>query len=1721
MGKTCASKQKFEHCVVLKSFHFCGRLTHRTSVFIFNNTKSINNLEGTGLNNYLIIKPDVCYSNAMVMKKTSYSLLLIGFLLFAGIRLNAQLFTRTFTGTGACPTQDNSVMTITGASLSDVTRGSFVSCNATANVFNSSFTATGTSIDLTKYVEFTVTAAAGYDVTLTSITYDRQRSGSGCQNSRVAHNFGGNFTTTYLDDATVPTSAAAFPWDFTDFTIISGNSVTFRIYGWNNSAGGTFRIDNLKLFGSVASSVANTVSVGVSPTSTTETATNTVTITVTSSSTVSGNQTVDYAITGTGITSSDFVGSPALTGTITILNGNTTGTATVQVADDVDIEGTETATVTISNPSAGITLGSPASANFSIGDNDTPPSITTTPNSLTGFCATTSVASASQSYTVTGTNLSPASGSVTVNATGTGWEVSSDNVTFSNSIALNYTGAALNATVYARLKSGLTAGSKSGNIAHTGGGIAATVNTAVSGEVHTPVFNPGDISVVGVNSSGTDGIEFANWVNIPAGAQFFITDRNWSGSGWSSTENTFTWTNGASILAPGTVTVLQGSSVDNGSYTAGVVNGIDNVAGDNIFIYEGSATCPYFIHGYIFKSSWGGAISSLPASLNVTEGNIQNASPAQDNNEYTAGRNTLTSFAAYKTAVHNLSNWGAAGASLNSTDFTLASLNTIVIDAINGAPYTLTSCTGTVSGTVDYTATGVFNAGNVFTVQMSDASGTFASPVTIGTLNSTALTGSINITIPASTASSSNYKLRILSSDLPATGTPSSAFTITLSATGCPVAGDYRTITSGNWNANTTWEKFNGTGWVACASGDHPNSTTTSAFIRNGHVVTFTVSGKQVKNLNVEAGGQLYANINSPATGPRYLEVYGNVVCDGQIGNGPSNSDVISLKPEAANVTISGSGTCDLARLIKDVTATNTSLMIDMDLGLHFADWSSNGSNTALYNNKAGAQYNVTVNTGRTVTFYNKADLSIDATNGQSATDLPGTFIIKGTVTGVGNVFARANQTAGKTCKLQIQPGGALWCDTLVYDPKNTSGTAGVEPFVLDIQAGGTLRISNILAMVSTSLNPAGDVILSSTAANSNATLCDGGMNLVINSPVASSVTCNGSFTGTLKVERFVPVTGSNQHFVSSPVNSAPFSQINASGTDGAYIIPAANCDETQSDVSSPYGSVFEYTDGHAASGACMLGNWKIRSTGSLDNGRGYSAYLNGNDITTFSGVPNTGNLSVSGFNSGYPSVNTLQGQPVQSGWNLVGNPYASPIQLTTDRTAAGYGNQVQVWVTTGPFSGTWQPGLMGAGASSAVIAPGQAFMVRRTGAGAGNFPFYQIERFAGISTAFFLQQNDNALTLELDYNGAKDATIIAFNSNATSNFDNAYDANKRGANGRPSLYTLMGGADWYGINTLPSLNQTTAVPVGLRAGVNGTMSISAQGMQAFDPTVYMILEDKKTNTFHNLRNGNYTFTASVNDAQDRFVLHFTPAVEIQADNATCANNNGSISFNNPGGVNWQYSIENNGVVMAGGTLQSTTQVNGLPAGVYTLVLTDANNYQVVKNIMITAPVTPDASFAASTVVAQQNQLIDFTTTNVSSNTYNWNFGDGTTSNDASTTHLYQQEGTYTVQLQVTGSEGCSASSSKLLTVTTATTTGITNTTADGISIYANGDNVVVNLGKTTATVEVFNLLGETLFSEKATGLLQHNFNALPAQCLLVRVNDGSHTTVKKVVITH
>ncbi|MEM6714747.1 MAG: hypothetical protein AAF622_06710, partial [Cyanobacteria bacterium P01_C01_bin.147] len=93
----------------------------------------------------------------------------------------------------------------------------------------------------------------------------------------------------------------------------------------------------------------------------------TVLVTATTDGAVSGDQTLGLKIGGFGITAGDYSLSNSV---LTLLDGQTTATATFTVLDDALSEGPETARLSLSNLSAGLQLGTTTSQAIVIADND-------------------------------------------------------------------------------------------------------------------------------------------------------------------------------------------------------------------------------------------------------------------------------------------------------------------------------------------------------------------------------------------------------------------------------------------------------------------------------------------------------------------------------------------------------------------------------------------------------------------------------------------------------------------------------------------------------------------------------------------------------------------------------------------------------------------------------------------------------------------------------------------------------------------------------------------------------------------------------------------------------------------------------------------------------------------------------------------------------------------------------------------------------------------------------------------------------------------------------------------------------------------------------------------------------------------------------------------------------------------------------------------------------
>jgi len=227
-------------------------------------------------------------------------------------------------------------------------------------------------------------------------------------------------------------------------------------------------------------------------------------------------------------------------------------------------------------------------------------------------------------------------------------------------------------------------------------------------------------------------------------------------------------------------------------------------------------------------------------------------------------------------------NAGNSGNTFRIDDVTLTgnvlSSNTITTTTpIVGSPFCVTASAG-VSVSVPFTSSGTFT-GNTYTAQLSNAAGSFASPVNIGTLVSDANSGTISATIPANTATGTGYLIRVVSNGPAVTGSNTAAFTINLANNSiAPVA------------TQNIFESTNGT-----------TLTVTE---------TSTPSSRQWYYAIVSGGP--YTNLIGGATGTTYVPNFATagtyyVVCVSTFACGTITSNQVQI-----NVTAAPTGCADL-----------------------------------------------------------------------------------------------------------------------------------------------------------------------------------------------------------------------------------------------------------------------------------------------------------------------------------------------------------------------------------------------------------------------------------------------------------------------------------------------------------------------------------------------------------------------------------------------------------------------------------------------------------------------------------------------------------------------------------------------------------------------------------------------------------------------------------------
>lgn len=626
----------------------------------------------------------------------------------------------------------------------------------------------------------------------------------------------------------------------------------------------------------------------------------------------------------------------------------------------------------------------------------------------------------------------------------------------------------------------------------------------------------------------------------------------------------------------------------------------------------------------------------------------------------------------------------------------------------------------------------------------------------------------------------------------------------------------------------------------------------------------------------------------------------------------------------------------------------------------------------------------------------------------------------------------------------------------------NNSGTSTVQGF-LDVQLG-SLTTNNAITMLS---NASGTGALKNPSA--------------------------GTIIGDLIVERYLN-EGESWYLLASPLTNATIEDWNQEFEMQGF--PGTEWVNT-------YSSVFYYDE--TATGPTQdEGYLEPASTADVTtNTEGWMAYV-GND--TYGSIPKTINQTGTPRLGSGITINgtytTNIGDPSQDGWNLVGNPYQSPVKFL-NVTKSGSFTEVYRKRPNGSYI-VFQ--------NSYVIAPGEAFWLKCTG-GPCSLTFDAVDvHTTNVDNYNTRGANVNEeLAIKLNYETGEDEVLIAFNENATTNYDLGLDAYKlnNAFNYKPNLAIVSKenhnqylGAYPNDFNGTIPLNVYTVNPT----GTEKNYSLIFENVTFIkERNKSLVLEDRTLNTFTPVVEGlkvEFVLNDQVNEP--RFFLHVNTPLAIQKTDVSCYNqNNGKITLQLDGSqtVDVICYDESMNVVATRNQVSTTQNIANLQPGTYRLEVLNTPFGTVSDVLTITQPNLINAAFDvvipnqlengfssssyADTLKVSTQQLIDFTNTTTDAAGYTWDFGDLSSSTHENPQHMYFNSGIYEVKL--TANHGaCESVSYKYIQVEGTTSIAETNL-LDEVDVLVKENNIFVNMNNGNnigaVTFEVLNTVGQVVYT--------------------------------------
>ena len=558
-------------------------------------------------------------------------------------------------------------------------------------------------------------------------------------------------------------------------------------------------------------------------------------------------------------------------------------------------------------------------------------------------------------------------------------------------------------------------------------------------------------------------------------------------------------------------------------------------------------------------------------------------------------------------------------------------------------------------------------------------------------------------------------------------------------------------------------------------------------------------------------------------------------------------------------------------------------------------------------------------------------NIVIDASS--SVTVTGNTLQIAGTITNNGTFTATTGTIEMKGAVAQIIGTNVFAGNTI--QGLTINNLAGVS-------LSGPLNVTGVVYLPQGNLASGGNLTLISTAAQT--ALIDG--------------TSVGKVNGNVTMQRYLP-SGFGYKYVSSPFVAAKVSEL-ADDINLAASFPTLYKYDEDNHRDSLGTSI--YTTGWAQ---------YLTTTNPLTPMQGYAA--------NFGSSPAAKTFNITGVLNDILTPQTLynRNRKYTQGFNLVGNPYPSPIDWNSSNgwTKTNIDNALYFFDngTSDQYTGTYSSYVNGVstGTGGNIIPSMQGFFIHVSN---GTYPVsaslgidnrVRVNNLSPVFHKSVMAQNQPLIRIDAAFENEKkaDPAVIYFDESATENFDTYLDALKLMNTdiSVPNLYVVANHTEQLSISAMPyPIDSITKIPLGIKTEQSKWVTFTASSIENLPSDLKVYFSDGATGLVQDLRfNSTYRVSLQKGTFDKRFALLFSYkslSSTLNDENsfyANIANGKLNVFVNLASAIQSRLTISN---VLGQVMMQKNLYGNGLheidtqlPAGIYILTLRSQQGMNSLK----------------------------------------------------------------------------------------------------------------------------------------------------------------------------